>query len=78
MNITPDEIKNLWDEYMSEKDASDRKEGEITVKELAEIWGVAEETAYHRANVLATAGKLVKRAGICNGKRTNYYKIIVV
>jgi hypothetical protein len=71
LNITPEELRELWKQYIEEDD--DRQPGEMTRIEAAELWGIPTDSAYDRLEKLVSRGLMTKRIGRKTGRRTTYY-----
>ncbi len=70
--ITLEELQQLWEQCITRDD--DRREGEFTKDEAANLWNMAEDTIYDRLEKMVRFGALTKRQGRRSGRRATYYK----
>lgn len=73
INISVEELDALWGQFI-ESD-NDRQPGEFTRAEVAELWGIPNDTAYDRLELMVSKGLLSKRAGRQMRKKVMFYKL---
>lgn len=74
LNITLEDLQGAWVRCLEGQD--DRKEGEFSLEEVIETWGIPRDTAYDRLNKMIFRGLVSKRAGRHLGKRINWYSLV--